>query len=139
MNALSDSDVAVIQLDNPPVNALSHPMRMRIANELAQAESRPEVKAVVLIGTGEFFSGGADVKEFNTPKMMAEPNLTTLIRLFEHSIKPTIAALSGTALGGAFELAMACHYRVAAPEARVGLPEVKIGLIPGSGGTQRLP
>jgi 3-hydroxyacyl-CoA dehydrogenase len=139
MNSLPDSDVAVIQLDNPPVNALSHPMRARIAAQLAEAESRPEIKAVVLVGTGEFFCGGADVKEFNTPRMSAEPNLPTLIRLFEHSIKPTIAAVSGTALGGGFELALACHYRVATPAARVGLPEVKIGLIPGSGGTQRLP
>ena len=79
------------------------------------------------------------MKEFNTPKMAAEPNLATLLQLFEHSLKPTIAALSGSTLGGGFELALACHYRVATPEARVGLPEVKIGLIPGSGGTQRLP
>ena len=133
------SDVAVIQLDNPPVNALSHPLRLRIAQELAQAEANPAVKAVILAGGPEFFSGGADVKEFNTPKMSAEPNLATLIRLFEHSAKPTIAALSGSTLGGGFELALACHYRVATPEARVGLPEVKIGLIPGGGGTQRLP
>jgi 3-hydroxyacyl-CoA dehydrogenase len=139
MNSPSDSDVAVIQLDSPPVNALSHAVRQHLANELARAEADPAVKAVVLIGTSEFFSGGADVKEFNTPKMAAEPNLATLIQLFEHSVKPTIAAISGTALGGGFELALACHYRVAAPEARVGLPEVKIGLIPGAGGTQRLP
>jgi 3-hydroxyacyl-CoA dehydrogenase len=139
MNSLSDSDVAVIQLDNPPVNALSHTLRQHLANQLARAEADPAVKAVVLIGTGEFFSGGADVKEFNTPKMAAEPNLATLIHLFEHSVKPTIAAISGTALGGGLELALACHYRVATPEARVGLPEVKIGLIPGGGGTQRLP
>src|SRR5689334_9469180 len=86
------SDVAVIQLHNPPVNALSHPLRLRIAQELAQAEANPAVKAVVLTGGPEFFSGGADVKEFNTPKMSAEPSLATLIRLFEHSAKPTIAA-----------------------------------------------
>ena len=133
------SDVVVIQLDNPPVNALSHFLRQRIAQELAQAEANPAVKAVILAGAPEFFSGGADVKEFNTPKMSAEPSLATLIRLFEHSVKPTIAALSGSALGGGFELALACHYRVATAEARVGLPEVKIGLIPGAGGTQRLP
>lgn len=139
MNSLSDSDMAVIQLDNPPVNALSHPIRQRIANELARAEADPAVKAVILIGNGEFFCGGADVKEFNTPKMAAEPNLATLVHLFERSVKPTIAAVSGTALGGGFELVLACHYRVATAEARVGLPEVKIGLIPGSGGTQRLP
>ncbi len=139
MNSPSDSDVAVIQLDNPPVNALSHSLRQRLARELARAEADPAIKAVILIGNPEFFSGGADVKEFNTPRMAAEPNLATLIRLFEHSVKPTVAALSGTALGGGFELALACHYRVASPEARVGLPEVKIGLIPGSGGSQRLP
>jgi 3-hydroxyacyl-CoA dehydrogenase len=135
----ADSDVAVIQLANPPVNALSHGTRQRIANELARAAADPAIKAVVLIGNAEFFSGGADVKEFNTPKMVADPNLATLLLLFEHSVKPTIAALSGTALGGGFELALGCHYRVTTPEARVGLPEVKIGLIPGSGGTQRLP
>ena len=139
MNALSDSDVAVIQLDNPPVNALSHPQRQRLAHELARAESDPAVKAVILIGGPEFFSGGADVKEFNQPKMAAEPSLATLIKLFERSVKPTIAAISGTALGGGTELALACHYRVATPDAKVGLPEVKLGLIPGAGGTQRLP
>jgi 3-hydroxyacyl-CoA dehydrogenase len=135
----SDSDVAVIQLDNPPVNALSHAARTKLANELARAAADPAVKAVVLTGNAEFFSAGADVKEFNTPKMAAEPNLATLLQLFEHSLKPTIAALSGSTLGGGFELALACHYRVASPDAKVGLPEVKIGLIPGSGGTQRLP
>ncbi len=139
MNALSDSDVAVIQLDNPPVNALSHAVRLHLANELARAEADPAVKAVILVGAAEFFSGGADVKEFNKPQMSAEPNLATLLTLFEHSVKPTIAALSGTALGGGFELTLACHYRVAGPNAKVGLPEVKIGLIPGAGGTQRLP
>ena len=139
MNVLSDSDVAVIQLDNPPVNALSHAVRQHLATELARAEADPAVKAVVLVGGAEFFCGGADVKEFNKPQMSAEPNLATLLTLFEHSVKPTIAALAGTALGGGFELALACHYRVAGPEARVGLPEVKIGLIPGAGGTQRLP
>ena len=135
----SDSDVAVIELHNPPVNALSHAIRQKLAAELARAEADPAVKAVVLVGNAEFFSAGADVKEFNTPKMVAEPNLATLLLLFEHSLKPTIVAIAGNALGGGFELALACHYRVASPEARVGLPEVKIGLIPGSGGTQRLP
>ena len=135
----SDSDVAVIELRNPPVNALSHATRLSLAAELARAEADPAVKAVVLVGNSEFFSAGADVKEFNTPKMTAEPNLATLLLLFEHSLKPTIVAIAGNALGGGFELALACHYRVASPEARVGLPEVKIGLIPGSGGTQRLP
>jgi 3-hydroxyacyl-CoA dehydrogenase len=135
----SDSDVAVIELHNPPVNALSHATRLKLAAELARAEADPAIKAVVLVGNAEFFCAGADVKEFNTPKMAAEPSLATLLRLFEHSLKPTIVAIAGNALGGGFELALAHHYRVASPEARVGLPEVKIGLIPGAGGTQRLP
>lgn len=135
----TDHDVAVIQLDNQPVNALSHAVRKHIAAELARAEADPAIKAVILIGTAEFFSAGADVKEFNTPKMAAEPNLTTLTLLVERATKPTIAAISGTALGGGFELALACHYRVASAAVKVGLPEVKIGLVPGAGGTQRLP
>src|SRR5882757_8668608 len=131
--------LAVIKLDNPPVNALSHAARQRIVSELTQAEADPAVAAVILIGTDEMFSGGADVKEFNSPQAAAEPSLDTLIRRFERSSKPTIAAISGTCFGGGFELALGCHYRVATESARVGLPEVKIGLIPGAGGTQRLP
>jgi 3-hydroxyacyl-CoA dehydrogenase len=131
--------VAVIKLDNPPVNALSHAARKHLIEELTKAEQDPAITAVVLIGTDEFFSGGADVKEFNTPQASAEPSLDTLIRRYEHSSKPTVAAISGTCLGGGFELALGCQFRVAAEAARVGLPEVKIGLIPGAGGTQRLP
>jgi 3-hydroxyacyl-CoA dehydrogenase len=131
--------VAVIKLDNPPVNALSHAVRKHLVDELTKAEQDPAIAAVVLIGTDEFFSGGADVKEFNTPQASAEPSLDTLIRHYERSSKPTIAAISGTCLGGGFELALGCQFRVAAAAARVGLPEVKIGLIPGAGGTQRLP
>jgi 3-hydroxyacyl-CoA dehydrogenase len=138
-NARTSPTIAVIKLDNPPVNALSHSTRRRLADELARAEADPAVAAVVLIGTDEFFSGGADVKEFNTPQATAEPTLFELIRHFERCEKPTIAAISGTCLGGGFELALGCHFRVAAAKARVGLPEVKIGLIPGAGGTQRLP
>ena len=133
------SAVAVIKLDNPPVNALSHAVRRHLVSELAKAEQDPAITAVVLIGTDEFFSGGADVKEFNTPQASAEPSLDTMIRRFEVSPKPTIAAISGTCLGGGFELALGCQFRVATETARVGLPEVKIGLIPGAGGTQRLP
>jgi len=131
--------VAVIALDNPPVNALSHAVRQHLVNELTKAESDPAVTAVVLIGSDEFFSGGADVKEFNSPQASAEPSLDNMIRRFERSPKPTIAAISGTCLGGGFELALGCQFRVAKESARVGLPEVKIGLIPGAGGTQRLP
>jgi 3-hydroxyacyl-CoA dehydrogenase len=135
----SSAAIAVIKLDNPPVNALSHATRQRIVNELTRAENDPAVSAIILIGNDEFFSGGADVKEFNTPQGVAEPTLFTLIRRFERCEKPTIAAISGTCLGGGLELALGCHFRVAAATARVGLPEVKIGLVPGAGGTQRLP
>src|SRR5579872_252163 len=131
--------IAVIRINNPPVNALSHATRSRIVSELTRAEEDPAIAAVILIGSDEFFSGGADVREFNTPKAGAEPTLDGMIGRFERSPKPTIAALSGTCLGGGFELALSCHFRVATASARVGLPEVKIGLIPGAGGTQRLP
>jgi 3-hydroxyacyl-CoA dehydrogenase len=134
-----EAALAVIRLDNPPVNALSHALRSRLVAELTRAEEDPGIAAVILIGNDEFFCAGADVKEFNTPQSLAEPTLDTLIMRFEQSPKPTIAALSGTALGGGFELALGCQHRVAAADARVGLPEVKIGLIPGAGGTQRLP
>jgi 3-hydroxyacyl-CoA dehydrogenase len=133
------TQIAVIRLENPPVNALSHAVRQRLVNELTQAEENPRIGAVIVIGTDEIFSGGADVKEFNTPRALAEPTLHTLIRRFESSSKPTIAAISGTCLGGGLELSLGCHFRVATATALVGLPEVKIGLVPGSGGTQRLP
>ena len=135
----SANAVAVIKLDNPPVNALSHAVRQRLVRELTRAEEDPSVGAVILIGSDDTFSGGADVKEFNTPRALADPSLATLISRFERSPKPTIAALSGNCLGGGFELALGCHFRIALGSARVGLPEVKIGLIPGAGGTQRLP
>ena len=131
--------IAVVRLDNPPVNALSHAHRQRIAAELAAAESDASIRAIILIGNAEFFSAGADVREFNTPQAIASPTLPGLIRALERSSKLTIAALSGSCLGGGFELAMGCHLRVASASARVGLPEVKLGLIPGAGGTQRLP
>ena len=133
------NSLAIIRLDNPPVNALSHAVRRRVVDELTRAQEDPAVRAVILIGTDEFFSGGADVKEFNTPQAAAEPSLDGVIRRFESSPKPTVAAIGGTCLGGGFELALGCHFRIAAANARVGLPEVKIGLVPGAGGTQRLP
>ncbi len=136
---MAAQSLAVIRLDNPPVNALSHALRQHIVRELTRAEEDPAVAAVILIGTDETFSGGADVKEFNTPQALADPALDAVIRRLERCPKPTVAAISGTCLGGGFELALGCHYRIAAKPARVGMPEVKIGLIPGAGGTQRLP
>ena len=133
------ADVAVIELDNPPVNGLGHGVRKAIVEGLAKAEANPEVRAVILIGKGSGFSGGADIKEFGTEKMLAEPTLAQVIRALEASTKPVVAAIHGVALGGGLELALGCHHRVAVAGAKVGLPEVKLGLLPGAGGTQRLP
>ncbi|MGD9829320.1 MAG: 3-hydroxyacyl-CoA dehydrogenase NAD-binding domain-containing protein [Hyphomicrobiaceae bacterium] len=131
--------VAVIMLDNPPVNGLGHALRTHIMEGLAAAEADGGVKAVVLIGAGRGFSGGADIREFNTPKMGAEPSLRTVLDRIEGLAKPVVAAVHGIAMGGGLELALACHYRVAVKGAEIALPEVKIGILPGAGGTQRLP
>src|SRR5436190_2068911 len=97
------------------------------------------VAAIVLIGAGNACSGGADIREFGTPKVMVEPTLRTVLKAIEGSTKPVIAAIHAVAMGGGLELALACHYRVANPGAQIALPEVKLGLLPGAGGTQRLP
>ncbi|MCU0950410.1 MAG: 3-hydroxyacyl-CoA dehydrogenase NAD-binding domain-containing protein [Burkholderiaceae bacterium] len=131
--------VAVIQIDNPPVNGLSHAMREGIASGLERALGDAQVQAICITGTDRVFSGGADIKEFNTPAMLATPSLVDLIAAIERSFKPVIAAINGVCMGGGLELALACHYRVATPRASMALPEVKLGLIPGAGGTQRLP
>jgi 3-hydroxyacyl-CoA dehydrogenase len=131
--------VAVITLDNPPVNGLGFDTRRGIADGVARANADAAVKAIVLTGAGKAFSGGADIKEFGSPKATAEPNLLSLIRLLEDSAKPIIAAINGTAMGGGLELALGCHYRVAVKGAPIALPEVKLGLVPGAGGTLRLP
>ncbi|HET7088798.1 MAG TPA: 3-hydroxyacyl-CoA dehydrogenase NAD-binding domain-containing protein [Anaerolineae bacterium] len=135
----SHDTVAVITLDNPPVNGLGYDVRSGIVAGIDRARADPQVKAVVLIGAGKGFSGGADIREFNTPKVAAEPTLRTVIRVVEDSAKPVIAAIGGICMGGGLELALGCHYRVAAPGAQIAMPEVKLGLLPGSGGTQRLP
>jgi 3-hydroxyacyl-CoA dehydrogenase len=131
--------VAVLRLDNPPVNSLGHDLRRSIVDALARAEDDPAVKAVVLIGSGKGFSGGADIREFGTPKSFAPPNLLMVLRTVEECGKPVIAAIDGICMGGGLELALACHYRIATADALIGLPEVKLGLLPGAGGTQRLP
>jgi 3-hydroxyacyl-CoA dehydrogenase len=135
----SQRAVAVITLKNPPVNALSSGLRAAIADGVERANSDPAIWAAVIIGSGSAFCGGADVGEFGLPAMSASPSLADLFGLIESSPKPVVAAINGLALGGGLELAMACHYRVAAAAASLGLPEVKLGLIPGAGGTQRLP
>ena len=132
-----DGDVAVIAMDSPPVNALGTKLRAGIADALTKAASDPAVRAVVLAGTARAFSGGADITEFNKPP--TPPSLHDLIRRLDDFTKPVVAAISGIALGGGLELALACHARMAWPGTRLGLPEVKLGLLPGAGGTQRLP
>ena len=131
--------VAVITLDNPPVNGMSQAVRTATLEGLQRALDDPAVEAIVLAGAGRMFSGGADVREFNTPRMLAEPTLRSLITAFESSAKPTIAAMHGTAMGGGLELPLGCHFRIAQKGTQVALPEVKLGLLPGAGGTQRLP
>ena len=131
--------VAVITLNNPPVNGLGYDTRVGIADGFARAQADAAVRAVVLTGGGRAFSGGADIREFDSPKSMAEPNLLTLIKLAEASAKPIVAAIHSICMGGGLELSLGCQYRVASPGAAIALPEVKIGLIPGAGGTQRLP
>ncbi len=132
-------DLAVITLDNPPVNGLGLATRVAAAQALQQAQDDSTVRAIVLTGAGKAFSGGADIKEFGSPKALAEPNLLSLILACENANKPVVAALHSVAMGGGLELALGCHYRIAAPGCTVALPEVKLGLIPGAGGTQRLP
>mgnify|MGYP000849803570 FL=1 len=131
--------VAILTLDNPPVNGLSYALRVAFAEALEKANADASVKAIVVTGAGKAFSGGADIKEFGSPKAVAEPNLLSLIRACELSSKPVVAAIHSVAMGGGLELALGCHYRVTAPGANIALPEVKLGLIPGAGGTQRLP
>jgi len=131
--------IAVITLDNPPVNGLGFATRKAAAEGIERAEADPAIKAVVITGAGKAFSGGADIREFGSPKAMAEPNLLSLIAVVENCSKPVVAAVHTVCMGGGLELALGCHYRVAAPGAKIALPEVKLGLLPGAGGTQRLP
>jgi len=129
--------IAVISMNNPPVNGLSDALRAGIMELLEKADKDPAVKAVVIIGAAKAFSGGADIREFNKPRN--KPDLPDVNDRQDSMSKPLVAAIGGFALGGGLELALACHYRVAAPKAQLGLPEVKLGILPGSGGTQRLP
>lgn len=132
-------DVAVISLNNPPVNGLGLSTRQAITEGVEKAAQDTSIKAIVITGHGKAFSGGADIREFGSPKATQEPNLLSVIAQIENSVKPVVAAVHTVAMGGGLELALGCHYRVAAPGASIALPEVKIGLIPGAGGTQRLP
>jgi 3-hydroxyacyl-CoA dehydrogenase len=132
-----DGDVAIIVIDHPPVNALSHAIRAGLLDAIEHVETDATVQAVVIHGQGRMFIAGADIREFDAPHRA--PLLPDVLLRIESCAKPVVAALHGSALGGGFELALACHYRCASPDAQVGLPEVKLGLLPGAGGTQRLP
>jgi 3-hydroxyacyl-CoA dehydrogenase len=129
--------VAVLTVDNPPVNALSHHVRKGLHDGIKQATADGAVQAIVIACAGRTFIAGADITEFGKPP--AEPSLHSVLDLIEGSPKPVVAAVHGTALGGGLEVTLACHYRVGVKAARFGLPEVKLGILPGAGGTQRLP
>jgi 3-hydroxyacyl-CoA dehydrogenase len=144
MTALSQSvqldrrgHVAILTVNNPPVNALSQHVRQGLREGVRAATDDPEASAVVIVCAGRTFIAGADITEFGKPPQ--EPSLHEVLDLIEQSPKPVVAAIHGTALGGGLEVTLACHYRVAVKTARFGLPEVKLGLLPGAGGTQRLP
>ena len=134
-----DGSVAVITLDNPPVNGLGLATRTAAVDGIRQALADDAVTAIVITGAGKAFSGGADIKEFNSPKALTEPTLHTLINVVENSTKPVVAAIHSVCMGGGLELALGCNYRIASPGAQMALPEVKLGILPGAGGTQRLP
>ena len=133
----TDGDVAVIVIDNPPINAGSLAVRRGLVAAIEEAAASPSVKALVLVGAGKTFIAGADIKEFGAP--IEKPSLPDVIAAVERCPKPVVAAIHGAALGGGFELASACDARIATADAMVGLPEVTLGIIPGAGGTQRLP
>ncbi|MFL6576357.1 MAG: 3-hydroxyacyl-CoA dehydrogenase NAD-binding domain-containing protein [Povalibacter sp.] len=141
INAVADltreGDIAVLSINSPPVNALSQQVRAAVVDGMKQAIADASVKAIVLICEGKTFIAGADITEFGKPPQ--SPSLLDVEASIESSTKPVIAAIHGTALGGGLEVALCCHYRVAVPSAKCGLPEVHLGLIPGAGGTQRLP
>ncbi|SFN50231.1 3-hydroxyacyl-CoA dehydrogenase NAD-binding domain-containing protein [Dokdonella immobilis] len=139
VNQTLQDGIAVIIFDHPPVNGFGFAVRKGLVEALEAANADPAVKAVVVSGGGKMFSGGADITEFNTPRAEQAPNLHDVIAAIEASAKPVVMAINGTALGGGLEVALAAHYRVAVRGALLGLPEVKIGILPGGGGTQRLP
>ncbi|MFO0203599.1 MAG: enoyl-CoA hydratase-related protein, partial [Alphaproteobacteria bacterium] len=132
-----DGDILVVSANNPPVNALGHAVRAGLEGAVKAAATDASVSAIVIRCEGRTFFAGADITEFGKPPQA--PGLPDVCDLIEQSSKPVVAAIHGTALGGGLEVALGCHYRIAVPSAKLGLPEVKLGLLPGAGGTQRLP
>ncbi|MGE0180483.1 MAG: 3-hydroxyacyl-CoA dehydrogenase NAD-binding domain-containing protein [Sphingomonas sp.] len=130
-------DILIVTSNNPPVNALGHAVREGLVAAIAEADGDDGVKAVVIVCQGQTFFAGADITEFGKPMQL--PMLPTVVDIIENCTKPVVAAIHGTAFGGGLEVALASHYRVAVPSAKLGVPEVKLGLLPGAGGTQRLP
>lgn len=135
----SQANVAVVKIDAPPVNSLGHAVRSMLAASIREAADADSVQAIVLIGAGKMFSAGADIKEFSSPDVWREPDLSAVIDAVENCCKPVVAAIHGMAMGGGLELAMGAHARIATRSALLALPESKLGLLPGAGGTQRLP
>jgi 3-hydroxyacyl-CoA dehydrogenase len=134
-----DKGIAWLAMNNPPLNALSHALRSGLVEALDRALADAKVRAVVLIGNERAFSSGADIKEFSGGAFYAAPFLPAVVDILEGASKPVVAAISGACMGGGLELALGCHYRVALADAKIAFPEVKLGLIPGAGGTQRFP
>jgi 3-hydroxyacyl-CoA dehydrogenase len=132
-----EGNIGLIAVNNPPVNALSQAVRAGIQDGVKKGNADKDIQAMIIICEGRTFIAGADIREFGKPMM--EPFLPAVVQYIEDSPKPMIAAIHGTALGGGLEIALGCHFRIAAPTAKVGLPEVKLGILPGAGGTQRLP
>ncbi|HEV8444993.1 MAG TPA: 3-hydroxyacyl-CoA dehydrogenase NAD-binding domain-containing protein [Steroidobacteraceae bacterium] len=134
-----DAGIAWLTLDNPPLNALSHALRLAVVEGLERAQADAKVRVIVIRGGERAFSSGADIKEFEGGTFYADPFLPAVVDALEAARKPVIAAISGACMGGGLELALGCHYRVALADAKIAFPEVKLGLIPGAGGTQRFP
>jgi len=137
VNIACEGQVLVVTIQNPPVNALSQAVRQGLADAVAQARSDAQVQAILLVGSGKAFIAGADIREFGKPAM--PPSLPDVLVQLENSDKIVVAAIHGPALGGGLEVALSCHYRLAVSGAKLGLPEVQLGLLPGAGGTQRTP
>ena len=130
-------NIAILKILNPPVNALSHSVRLNLMSALKDAENNESVSAIIVMGEGNTFPAGADITEFGTPPK--NPILPLVCDKIEQLNKPVISAMHGTPLGGGLEIALSCHYRLAHPHTKLGLPEVHLGLLPGAGGTQLLP